>query len=177
MPPQETLEFSEVASYAWLGEFDLLKHSCHHLLEKPWASKGNRQIANNYFKIQRAREEIQRLNVEVARLSAWVDHEDAHLKSTFESLVESDPTLSHEIRCMYEERRRVNDVHRGRIRAIYELPGYSGSRGMETRGADEGRGPGDAKEMMADLRGTQSIEADEDDVLCDEADRLQACMI
>jgi hypothetical protein len=34
-PPQETLEFSNIASYAWLGEFNLLKHSCHHLLEKP----------------------------------------------------------------------------------------------------------------------------------------------
>ncbi|KAG1892237.1 hypothetical protein F4604DRAFT_1875645 [Suillus subluteus] len=167
-PPQEVIEYSEVASYAWLGEFDLLKHSCHCILEKPWTSKGNREVANNFFKIQRAREEIQCLNVEVARLSAWVDHEDAHLKSTFKSLVESDPTLSHEISCMYEERRRVNDVHRKRIQAIRDLP--------EMRSIDDHRG-GDADEMMEDLRGTRSIEADEDDALCDEADRLEACMI
>jgi hypothetical protein len=108
------------------------------------------------------------------RLSAWVDHEDAHLKSTFESLVELDPTLSHEIRCMYEGRRRVNGVHRDRIHAICELPGYSGLR--KTRDVDGDRG-GDADEMMADLNGTRSIEADEDDDLCDEADRLQSCMI
>ncbi|KAG2087255.1 uncharacterized protein F5147DRAFT_588159 [Suillus discolor] len=104
-PPREVIEYSKVTSYAWLGEFDLLKNSRHCILEKPWASKGNREVANNFFKIQRAHEEIQRLNVEVARLSAWVDDEDAHLKSTFKSLVESDPTLSHEISCMYEERR------------------------------------------------------------------------
>jgi hypothetical protein len=109
-----------VALYAWLGEFDLLKHSHHHILEKPWASKGNREVANNFFKIQRAHEEVQRLNVEVTRLSAWVDHEDAHLKSTFESLAESDPVLSREISHMYEERKRVNDVHRRRIHALYK---------------------------------------------------------
>ncbi|KAG1785797.1 uncharacterized protein HD556DRAFT_1456348 [Suillus plorans] len=175
-PPRDVIEYSEVASYAWLGEFDLLKHSRHRILEKPWTSKGNREVANNFFKIQRAHEEVRRLNVEVARLSAWVDYEDAHLKSTFESLVESDPTLSHEISCMYKERKRANDVHRRRIQAIYDLSGYCGSRGTETRGIDDHRG-GDADEMMEDLRGTRSIEADEDDALWDEADRLEACMI
>ncbi|KAG2341416.1 hypothetical protein BDR05DRAFT_888334, partial [Suillus weaverae] len=95
-PPREMLEFSDIASYARLGEFDLLKHLRHHLLEKPWASKVNREVANHYFKILRAREEIQRLNVEVGRLAAWVDHEDAHLQSTFKSLLESDPALSHD---------------------------------------------------------------------------------
>ncbi|KAG2738161.1 hypothetical protein P692DRAFT_20759436, partial [Suillus brevipes Sb2] len=114
------LRFQQVALYAWLGEFDLLKHSHHHILEKPWASKGNREVANNFFKIQRAHEEVQCLNVEVTRLSAWVDHEDAHLKSTFESLAESDPVLSREISHMYEERKRVNDVHRRRIHALYK---------------------------------------------------------
>ncbi|KAG1791119.1 uncharacterized protein HD556DRAFT_1445641 [Suillus plorans] len=172
-PPREMLEFSDIASYAWLGEFDLLKHLRHHLLQKPWASKVNREVANHYFKILRAREEIQRLNIEVGRLAAWVDDEDAHLQSSFESLLESDPALSHEICCVYEERKRVNDVHCGRIDAIYELPGYSGLRWVEKRGIDEG----DAAEMMADLRGARSIEADEADDLSDEVDRLESCII
>ncbi|KAG0692050.1 hypothetical protein DFH29DRAFT_1052446 [Suillus ampliporus] len=63
--PREVLEFSEIASYAWLGEFDLLKHSRHRILEKLWASKGNREVANNFFKIQHAHEEVRHLNVEV----------------------------------------------------------------------------------------------------------------
>ncbi|KAG1724721.1 hypothetical protein EDB19DRAFT_1644392 [Suillus lakei] len=175
-PPQEVLDFSKVASYAWLSEFDLLKHSRHHILEKPWVSKGNREVANNFFKIQRAHEEVQRLNVEVTWLSAWVDHEDVHLKSTFESLAESDPVLSREISHMYEERKRVNDVHRRRIHALYELSGYSGLKGMEMRGVDNDSS-GDIDEMMEDLRGTRSIKADEDDALCDEADCLHACII
>ncbi|KAG1749252.1 hypothetical protein EDB19DRAFT_2036549 [Suillus lakei] len=85
-PPQEVLDFSKVASYAWLGKFDLLKHSHHHILEKPWASKGNQEVANNFFKIQHAHEEVQHLNVEVTQLSACL-------------------ALSHEISHMYEERK------------------------------------------------------------------------
>jgi hypothetical protein len=167
------LEFSDIVFYAWLGKFDPLKHSCHHLLEKPWASKVNREVANHYFKILHAHEEIQRLNIEVGRLAAWVDDEDTHLQSTFKSLLESDPALSHEIRCAYEERKWVSDVHCGRIDAIYELPGYSGLRRIEREGIVEGN----VAKMMADLRGARSIEADEDDDLCDEVDCLQSCII
>ncbi|KAG1747034.1 uncharacterized protein EDB91DRAFT_1048569, partial [Suillus paluster] len=99
------LEFSKVASYAWLGKFDLLKHSRHCILEKLWASKGNCEVVNNFFKIQCADEEVQCLNVEVAQLSTLVDHKDAYLKATFKSLFKSDPTLSHKISCIYDEHR------------------------------------------------------------------------
>ncbi|KAG1871676.1 hypothetical protein F4604DRAFT_1881103 [Suillus subluteus] len=98
-PPRPTLEYHEVASYAWLGEFDLLKHSRRDLLSKPWASKTNREVAAKYFKVVRAREELTRLNVEVVRLHAWVDDEDAHLSSVARSLSETNPTLAYEIQC------------------------------------------------------------------------------
>ncbi|KAG1726514.1 uncharacterized protein EDB91DRAFT_1061561 [Suillus paluster] len=80
-PPRPTLEYHEVASYTWLGEFNLLKHSWRDLLSKPWASKTNREVAAKYFKVLHAHEEITWLNVEVARLHRWVDDEDAHLSS------------------------------------------------------------------------------------------------
>jgi hypothetical protein len=57
-PPRAVLKFSEVASYVWLGEFELLKDSWQEILVKPWVSKANREIAGKYFKIIRAREEI-----------------------------------------------------------------------------------------------------------------------
>jgi hypothetical protein len=53
-PPRPVLEYSEVASYCWLGEFELLKHSRHDLLSKPWASKANREVASKHFKVVRA---------------------------------------------------------------------------------------------------------------------------
>ncbi|KAG2082733.1 uncharacterized protein F5147DRAFT_541542, partial [Suillus discolor] len=79
-----------------------------------------------HFKVVRAHEEITHLNVEIARLHAWIDQEDAHLSSVATSLLASNPLLSQEVQHRYEERHRVNNVHRARLQVIYDLPGYSG---------------------------------------------------
>jgi hypothetical protein len=64
----------------------------------------------------------------------------------------------------------VNNVHRARLRAIYDLPGYSGS----TRGVGSD-GDGGVASALRDFDGS-IILADEDDTLCDEANRLETCM-
>ncbi|KAG1849410.1 hypothetical protein F4604DRAFT_1687444 [Suillus subluteus] len=163
-PPRPTLEYHEVASYAWLD-----------LLSKPWASKTNREVAAKYFKVVRAREELTRLNVEVVWLHAWVDDEDAHLSSVAQSLSETNPTLAYEIQCRFEERRRVNNIHCTRLEAIYDLPGYNGLIRVSEEGR-EGKDGDHVKRVLGDLEGSSIIHADEDDVLCDEANRLDACM-
>ncbi|KIJ57454.1 hypothetical protein HYDPIDRAFT_72967, partial [Hydnomerulius pinastri MD-312] len=96
----------------------------HNVLSKPWASKANHQLTTKYFKTVRAREEIMWLNVEIARLHAWIDGEDVHLFTTAEALRDSDPHLAHKIRHRCEARRRVNNVHRATLQAIYNLPGF-----------------------------------------------------
>ncbi|KAG0697415.1 hypothetical protein DFH29DRAFT_946408 [Suillus ampliporus] len=174
-PPRPTLKYHDIASYAWLGEFDLLKHSRRDLLSKPWASKANREVAAKYFKVVRAREEITRLNVEAARLHTWVDDEDTHLLSVARSLSETHPALAYEIQWRFEECRRVNNIHRTRLGAIYDLPGYNGlvRVGEERRDGRDGDG---VELVLGDLDGSSVILADEDDTLCDEASRLDACM-
>ncbi|KIM61914.1 hypothetical protein SCLCIDRAFT_25388 [Scleroderma citrinum Foug A] len=79
-PPRPTLQYNEVTSYTSLGDFDLLKHSRHNVLVKPWANPTHREMAIKYFKLLRAREEIMRLNIEIPRLQAWVDTEDSELQ-------------------------------------------------------------------------------------------------
>ncbi|KAG1791474.1 hypothetical protein EV424DRAFT_1475992 [Suillus variegatus] len=126
-PPRDVLKFSEVASYAWLGEFELLKHSRSNMLDKPWAVKSNREVAAKYFRIVRAREEIHRLNIEIARLQKWVDTEDAHMLEVSTALAMTNPVLAREIQWRYEEHRHVNNLHRVRLEAVYNLAGYSGA--------------------------------------------------
>ncbi|KAG1849095.1 hypothetical protein C8R48DRAFT_778679 [Suillus tomentosus] len=77
-PPQDILKFSDVASYAWLGEFELLKSSQQEILTKPWVSKANREVAGKFFKI-------------------WVEDEDAYLLNTAISLEVNQPALACEI--------------------------------------------------------------------------------
>ena len=95
------LQYSEVLSYAILGDFDLLKHSRHDVLARPWSNTMHRQMAAKYFKLLRAHEEITRLNVEVRRLQAWVDHETADIKQIAEGLSARDPLLSAELQVLF----------------------------------------------------------------------------
>ncbi|KIM53553.1 hypothetical protein SCLCIDRAFT_88319, partial [Scleroderma citrinum Foug A] len=53
-PSRPVLQYSEVLSYATLGDFDLLKHSRHDILAKPWLNIMHRQMAVKYFKLLRA---------------------------------------------------------------------------------------------------------------------------
>jgi hypothetical protein len=57
--PHPILEYSEVAGYSWLGDFELLRHSRHDVTSKPWSMRSNREVAVKYFKVLHACEEIQ----------------------------------------------------------------------------------------------------------------------
>jgi hypothetical protein len=92
-PPQPILEYNAVATYGWLGEFELLKESRHDVLHKPWANSANREVAAKFYKIVCAREELVRLNVEIRRLQTWLDDEDSLLISTADRLQETKPLL------------------------------------------------------------------------------------
>ncbi len=161
-PPRPKLDYGDVMAYGWLGEFELLKHSSHALLEKPWSSPAARDVMVKYFKIQCAQAEIQRLNVEIPRLQQWVDDEDAHLPRIAADLEATDPLLAEEIRVVHRRQRRINRVHRSWLSSIYALGGYSGPR-PTTPGA-----PTDIPVVQED-----AILPDEDDNMNDEAVRME----
>ncbi|KAI0039276.1 hypothetical protein FA95DRAFT_1585319 [Auriscalpium vulgare] len=125
-PPRRKMEYHEVANYGWLGEFDLLKESRHEVLDKPWSQPANREALTKYLKIQRAREEIHRLNVEIPRLHAWVDAEDSNFGRAEASALVDEPQLASRLSQLRERRRLLNDRHLRRLYQIYNLPGYTG---------------------------------------------------
>ena len=101
-------------------------------MQKPWSIPANREIANKYFKVVRAHEEIHRLNIEIRRLDAWITHENQVMKSAADNA--TDPHIAAELNRCYAERRRVNNIHHIRILSIYKLEGYSGSGPFEPEG-------------------------------------------
>ncbi|KAI0039816.1 hypothetical protein FA95DRAFT_1503682 [Auriscalpium vulgare] len=125
-PPRPTFKYEDVANLSWLADFELLKESRSDILDRPWSSLANREAATKHFKVLRAREELVRLNVEIARLQAWVDHEDAELSDSARILRASDPLLAAHIDRLRCIRRQVNDNHRKRLQQIFVLPGYTG---------------------------------------------------
>lgn len=125
-PPRPTIDYADVTDLAWLGDFDLLRHSRHDILSKAWASRSNREVANKWYKVAGARFEIARLNVEIRRLHAWADAEDKQLSEVASSLLSSQPLLSAEVSELSRKQHRLNDVHRSRLQAIYGLQGFTG---------------------------------------------------
>ena len=68
-PPRTTLKWDDVAEYAFLSDFDLLRDTRQDIHTRLWATPAGRLALDTHFKIVRAREELERLNVEVQRVT------------------------------------------------------------------------------------------------------------
>ncbi|KAG1833220.1 hypothetical protein DFJ58DRAFT_719456 [Suillus subalutaceus] len=112
-PPRPVLDYSKIVRYASLGEFSVLKHSCHDILTKPWAVSVNHKMAAKYFKLVRLHEEIVWLNVKIKHLQSWVEHEDRTMLEAIDSLLADDPdsSLIAELKTLYAKRHRINNNH------------------------------------------------------------------
>ncbi|KAL1740504.1 hypothetical protein HDZ31DRAFT_47382, partial [Schizophyllum fasciatum] len=175
-PPRPRIQYSDIVSYAFIGEFQLLKYSKHDILQRPWSVPSNRQMADKYHKIKRAKEEIIRSRVEARRLRRWIDQEDATYRTAIENVKQTDPLIAAELAWLYLRQARVNNVHRVRLQKLYALPSFG------IRYADDGdpvllisgqpsltptESPGSNALTEGGLEGL-----DEDDSLNDEALRL-----
>ncbi|KAG1774964.1 hypothetical protein EV702DRAFT_1180545 [Suillus placidus] len=134
-PPAPCLEWNDIVHYGFLSEFELLKHSHSQqdILCKPWTVPGNRDVAVKYFKLKRAYEELQRLDVEIRRLRTFIYDEDKFLAAHVRRLSPVDSMLAQEVEELRMRRLRINSVHIARLDAIEALPGFSGSRGCGNR--------------------------------------------
>ncbi|KAI0313492.1 hypothetical protein OF83DRAFT_1065430, partial [Amylostereum chailletii] len=135
-PPREPLRYDQLTSYTWLGEVEFLKESHHDILNKEWASLVNRDAANKYFKLLRAKEELVRCNVEARRLQAWIDYEDAELIKRADTLFATDPFLAGHLHTHAVRRRILNDQHRTQLKKLYKLPGFTGWQPVNVRVVD-----------------------------------------
>ncbi|KAG1869619.1 hypothetical protein F4604DRAFT_1545817, partial [Suillus subluteus] len=80
-PPTPVIQWNDIIHYGFISEFELLKHSYsqHDIHDEPWTIPANRDVASKYFKIQCARKEITRLNVEIRRLHTAIVDENTDL--------------------------------------------------------------------------------------------------
>lgn len=70
---------------------------------------------DQHFKLCRAKEEIQRLNVEIRRLITYMHDEELLISEAVEKYSYVDPPLSHQIELYGLRRSRFNDGHRKRL--------------------------------------------------------------
>ncbi|KAA1467688.1 hypothetical protein DENSPDRAFT_877519 [Dentipellis sp. KUC8613] len=88
------LEWKDVSTYGGLAEFDLLRECREDIRAQPWTDSRNRQAAVHTLKIERAKEERTRLNIEIRRLATWMRDEEQHLRTHITQLEPQSPNLA-----------------------------------------------------------------------------------
>jgi hypothetical protein len=109
--PRRQLDWKEVVEYAFLANFDLLHDVRQDISDRPWATPAGRLAMDLYFKIERAREEITRLNVEICRVATYICDEDHFLRYWETQTRTTDPRLAVHINLHRLERGRFNAYH------------------------------------------------------------------
>ncbi|KAJ7070329.1 hypothetical protein B0H15DRAFT_807124 [Mycena belliarum] len=96
-----------------------------------------RLALDKYFRLQRAKEEIRRLNIKIRRVVTWIHDEDRLLRRKGRELrrsqgksaeqAEADLNLAVQVRLYRERRGRFDDAHMRRFRVLAKTAGFTGS--------------------------------------------------
>ncbi|KAJ7640652.1 hypothetical protein B0H17DRAFT_1163952 [Mycena rosella] len=78
-PKRRSLTWPEVIEYVFLSDFDILRDPTGNADLREWATPAARQLMDSFFRLERAKEEIPRLNIEIRRLVTYIRDEKALL--------------------------------------------------------------------------------------------------
>ena len=140
-PSRPTLKWEQVIEYTFLSDFDLLRDTREDISQRPWAHPTARFALDTYFKMCRAQEEIQRLNVEIRRVITYIRDEERFLRACEEKIKIIHPILAHQISQRHKVHSQFNSIHMKHFRDISMLPGFSG---VLATGESALKGPGES---------------------------------
>ncbi|KAG6892945.1 hypothetical protein C0992_011800 [Termitomyces sp. T32_za158] len=93
-----TLDWTKVSHYAFLDDFYLLRHSHNGINEKPWADPVIRKTMHKFQRLQHAKEEIDRCNVEIQQLHTSIVDEHQEFNVIMKKMQDSPDPLNIEVR-------------------------------------------------------------------------------
>ncbi|KAJ7109052.1 hypothetical protein C8R43DRAFT_905012 [Mycena crocata] len=126
-PPRDPLTWEQVVDYAFLSDFDLLRDGRDDIRSETWARPAGRLAMDLYFKLERADEEIMRLNIEIRRFVTYMYDEEAFLlREEGRIREECGDLMAHQVRRYRMRQGRFNDDHRYRLCKLARVPGFSG---------------------------------------------------
>jgi hypothetical protein len=118
-----------VVEYTFLADFDLLRDTRQDIRTRPWATPAARLAMDSYFKVLRAAEEVERLNIEIPRLTTFMRDEQAYLVAKEMELATTDPILAHQVQIYRMQRGRFIGHHTAILNQLAALPGFTGTGG------------------------------------------------
>ncbi|KAI0692610.1 hypothetical protein BC835DRAFT_1277453 [Cytidiella melzeri] len=132
-PPRPPLDWQEIGNYQFLEQFALLQDTRHDVRGKRWIEPAVRACMKMRLRIRRAREEVERLNVEVRRLHTAIRDERRLFPQVRDRLQTArDPILGAVLEFI-ERRQRINSELLSRVHQVYSLDGFTGTKGPGTR--------------------------------------------
>lgn len=155
-PPRPPIAFKTVISHAFLGELDLLRHARQDIRTQPWANQNQRVLMDHWFRMEHAKEELVRLNVEMRRLRTWIRDETQVYDNAVAALrQEGKEDLAVELEGRARYQFRVNAHIWSSLDKVEKLKGFTGIRSFGY--SEEQRLTGEAQEGRApDTDGTGS---------------------
>ena len=132
IPPREPLTWAGIMNIADLAEFDLLKDTRQQVHEKPWAKPVIREAIWLHLKIKRAREEISRLDVEMAHLITFMRDEYGDYRNAIKASEEVHPFVSRELIERHQYCNKITHQIITRLIQVSKLPGFTGAKHLYT---------------------------------------------
>lgn len=132
-PPRPQLSWASVLKAVTVADFDLLRDTRSDIRSLPWTEPSRREAVNLYFGIERAREEIVRLNVEIKRLLTFMRDTHADYYRAVAANMIVDRPIAHQLSVEWEYQDRINESIVVRLVQASRLPGFSGSLSFGTR--------------------------------------------
>ncbi|KIP01439.1 hypothetical protein PHLGIDRAFT_40382, partial [Phlebiopsis gigantea 11061_1 CR5-6] len=124
-PPKPPIDWSKISTYEFLEQVVLLRDTHNNLQSKRWSNPGIRETLKLVERVERAKEELLRLNNEVRSLHTAIRDDDMLYATTITSLPVSDP-LRGAVSDFASHRRLIDRQILVRIHQIYSLPGFTG---------------------------------------------------
>ncbi|KAJ6455997.1 hypothetical protein DFH09DRAFT_1116274 [Mycena vulgaris] len=163
VPPARSLTWTEVIDYTFLSEWDLLRDPEGNAQLLPWATPAARLVLDIYFKIERAREEIEHRNVEIRHLVTYIRDEKEILDSRAKLMDRTDPDLAYFKKL---GRRFTGTLQAGeRIRGPIQT-----SRGMEGMDDDDDEAEAEELRELVERLGKEEEEDTWEDYIGEEAE-------
>jgi hypothetical protein len=125
---KKELTFDRILDVQFLEDFDLLRDCREEVREKPWAQSGNRIMREAFFKVRRANEEIERLNVEILRVYLWAQQELNLYATKYIELMKLNPALGHALGGYRQQMDLMHTEIFLWLGRCMRLPGYRGGQ-------------------------------------------------
>ncbi|CAE6430110.1 unnamed protein product [Rhizoctonia solani] len=188
-PPAPEVTWEQINNASVLADFEILHGSRRNVLDQAWTKPKNHRCVEQLHRLQRAHEEIKRLNIELLRLRTSIVDEENQSSTKLKELRTSKSPLFAVLQRFTIRRIAVNTMLLHELQRIKDLPGYTGSKligsrsdsslGSEIRQPQEESPQSHAHEAQ-DLEASASIDPEGsleiDDDIADQFDRWQGML-